>query len=105
MNADLRECHILVNAIMKVNNVEGLTCEIGVHEGHNSHLILKTLKSSSQSKVHLAIYPFCCIDYTFYEDSVVNMDHKYQIKNNMLKNLYTYCADSGMECLFFPGGR
>jgi hypothetical protein len=24
------------------------------------------------------------------------------MKNNMLKNLYTYCSDTNMECLFFP---
>jgi len=33
MKTDSREYHILTNAIDKIQNVDGFTCEIGVREG------------------------------------------------------------------------
>lgn len=33
MNTDSREYHILLNAVARVKDVDGLTCEIGVREG------------------------------------------------------------------------
>lgn len=102
MNTDSREYHILMNAVVKIKNIHGLTCEIGVREGGATHLILKTLHSTNQSKIHIAIDPFGNIDYEHWENKKEKLDYTNNMKNNMLKNLYTYCSETNMECLFFP---
>jgi hypothetical protein len=67
MNSDSREYQILENAVHKVKYVDGLTCEIGVREGGRTHLIMETLRTTHQSKIHIAIDPFGNIDYEHYE--------------------------------------
>ena len=58
MNTDSGEYNILINAVEKIRNVDGMTCEIGVREGGSSKIILDTLKNTNQNKVHIAIDPF-----------------------------------------------
>lgn len=102
MNTDSREYHILENAVVKIKDVDGFTCEIGVREGGGTHIIMKTLRRTNQSKIHIAIDPFGNIDYEHWENKKEKLDYTNYMKNNMLKNLYTYCSETNMECLFFP---
>ena len=102
MNSDSSEYFILENAVRAVQSVPGLTCEIGVREGGSTKLILDTLKQTRQSKIHIAIDPFGNIDYAFKDDQVVKFDYTNQMKNRMLANLYAYCTEQNMECLYFP---
>ena len=44
MKTDSKEYHILINAVSKIKNVDGFTCEIGVREGGSTEMILNTLK-------------------------------------------------------------
>tara|TARA_B100001778_G_scaffold73747_1_gene59027 strand:- start:3029 stop:3712 length:684 start_codon:yes stop_codon:yes gene_type:complete len=102
MNTDSGEYNILINAVEKVINVDGMTCEIGVREGGSSKIILDTLKKTNQNKVHIAIDPFGNIDYEHWENRKDKLDYTNKMKNNMLKNLYSYCSLNNMECLYFP---
>ena len=102
MNTDSREYHILENAVLSIKDVEGLTCEIGVREGGSTYLIMNTLRATDQAKIHIAIDPFGNIDYEHWENKKEKLDYTNYMKNNMLKNLYTYCSETNMECLFFP---
>lgn len=102
MNTDSSEYQILENAVHKVKDVDGLTCEIGVREGGSTYLIMETLRTTYQSKIHIAIDPFGNIDYEHWENMTEKVGYTNTMKNNMLKNLYTYCSDTNMECLFFP---
>jgi hypothetical protein len=102
MNTDSNEYEILEYAVRKVSSINGFTCEIGVREGGSTKLILDTLKQTNQNKIHIAIDPFGNIDYSFKDDQVVKFDYTNKMKNKMLSNLYKYCDDNGMECLFFP---
>lgn len=102
MNTDSREYDILRNATECIKNVDGLTCEIGVREGGGTKLILDTLKHSGQKKTHIAIDPFGNIEYAHWETRYEKLDYTNKMKNKMLKNLYTYCHETGMEVLFFP---
>jgi hypothetical protein len=102
MNTDSREYDILVNAVKLISNVEGFTCEIGVREGGGTKMILDTLKSTKQNKIHIAIDPFGNIDYEHWENKKEKLDYTNDMKNRMLKNLYSYCNDNRMEVLFFP---
>lgn len=102
MIGDSGEYHILENATALIKDVEGLTCEIGVREGGGTKCILDTLKKTDQKKVHIAIDPFGNIDYEHWENVKTKLDYTNNMKNKMLKNLYTYCEDNEMEVLFFP---
>lgn len=102
MNTDSREYEILQDAVRGVKNVAGFTCEIGVREGGGTKLILDTLKQTGQSKIHIAIDPFGNIDYEHWENRREKVDYTNRMKQTMLKNLYAYCYEQSMECLFFP---
>jgi hypothetical protein len=102
MNTDSREYHILINAVARVKDVDGLTCEIGVREGGGSKLIMETLQSTGQQKVHIAVDPFGNIEYEHWETRKERLDYTNTMKNRMLANLYALCHSTGMECLFFP---
>lgn len=102
MNTDSSEYDILVDAVNKIKNIYGLTCELGVREGGSSKIILDTLRDSNQNKIHIAIDPFGNIDYEHWENKKGKLDYTNKMKNNMLKNLYTYCSLHKMECLYFP---
>jgi undecaprenyl pyrophosphate synthase len=102
MKTDSREYNILINAVNKIQNVDGFTCEIGVREGGSTQMILNTLKNTQQNKIHIAIDPFGNIDYEHWENRKEKLDYTNKMKNNMLKNLYTFCSENNMECLYFP---
>lgn len=102
MNSDSREYHILSNAVARVKDVDGLTCEIGVREGGGTKLIMETLQNTGQQKVHIAIDPFGNIEYEHWETRKERLDYTNAMKNRMLANLYALCHNTGMECLFFP---
>tara|TARA_B110000037_G_C16812902_1_gene380436 strand:+ start:350 stop:628 length:279 start_codon:yes stop_codon:yes gene_type:complete len=67
MKTDSTEYDILTDAVTKIKNIAGLTCEIGVREGGSTELILNTLKNTKQNKIHIAIDPFGNIDYEHFE--------------------------------------
>jgi len=102
MQTDSIEYDILINAIRRIHNIDGFTCEIGVREGGSSQIILDTLKKTNQNKVHIAIDPFGNIDYQHWENRIDKLQYTNKMKNNMLKNLYTYCSLNNMEVLYFP---
>ena len=102
MNVDSKEYHILQNAVNQVKNVDGFTCEIGVREGGSTQIILDELLSTNQKKIHIAIDPFGNIEYAHWENKTEKLGYTNKMKNNMLKNLYSYCADNDMEVIFFP---
>ncbi len=102
MKTDSREYNILINAVNKIQNVDGFTCEIGVREGGSTEMILNTLKNTQQNKIHIAIDPFGNIEYEHWENRKEKLDYTNKMKNNMLKNLYTFCSENNMECLYFP---
>ena len=102
MDTDSVEYYILENAVKKITNIDGLTCEIGVREGGSTKIILDTLKNTNQNKVHIAIDPFGNIDYEHWENRKEKIDYTNKMKNNMLTHLYSYCSTNNMECLFFP---
>ena len=102
MNTDSREYDILGEAAWVARDVEGLTCEIGVREGGGSQVIMDITRRSGHPKIHIAIDPFGNIEYEHWESRKERIDYTNKMKNNMLKNLYTYCSQTGVECLFFP---
>ena len=57
---------------------------------------------SDQNKIHIAIDPFGNIDYEHWEYKKEKLNYTNSMKNEMLKNLYTYCSLNNMECLYFP---
>lgn len=102
MNTDSREYHILLNAVERVKDVDGLTCEIGVREGGGTKLIIETMLKMGQKRTHVAIDPFGNIEYEHFETRKERLDYTNSMKNRMLANLYALCNNTGMECLFFP---
>jgi hypothetical protein len=64
----------LENAVAKVQYIEGFTCEFGVRQGGSTFLIMETLHTTNQSKIHIAIDPFGNIDYKHWEDKVEKLD-------------------------------
>jgi hypothetical protein len=102
MNTDSAEYDILMDAVVITMGIDGLTCEIGVREGGSTKIILDLLKETNQKKVHIAIDPFGNIDYEHWENIKEKLDYTNKMKNKMLKNLYTYCDENNMECIFFP---
>jgi hypothetical protein len=102
MNTDSREYYIIQNAVNRIQNIDGFTCEIGIREGGSTQIILDELISTKQNKIHIAIDPFGNIDYAHWENKTEKLDYTNKMKNNMLKHLYSYCDDNNMEVIFFP---
>jgi len=102
MNTDSREYDILGEAAWLVRDVDGLTCEIGVREGGGTKVILDVTIRSGRPKIHIAIDPFGNIEYQHWETRKERIDYTNAMKNRMLQHLYTYCSQTGAECLFFP---
>ena len=102
MQTDSGEYQILTDSVIAVKDIPGLTCEIGVREGGSTKHILDTLRQTGQQKVHIAIDPYGNIDYRSWEDRVDKLDYTNSMKNKMLINLYTYCDEYKMDCLYFP---
>jgi hypothetical protein len=101
MNTDSYEYDILENAVEMVKDIPGFTCEIGVREGGGTKLILDKIKATSPHKIHIAIDPFGNIEYQHWENRTERLDYTNRMKNRMLKNLYAYCDENDMECLYF----
>jgi hypothetical protein len=102
MQSDSSEYEILKNAASMIKNVEGFTCEIGLREGGSSQMILDSVKKNGDSKIHVAIDPYGNIEYSHWENRVERLDYSNQMKNKTLSNLYSYCFENNMECLYFP---
>lgn len=102
MLTDSSEYSILSNAVDMIKNIEGLTCEIGLREGGSTKIILDSLKNNGVQKTHIAIDPYGNIEYRLKENEVHRMDYTNQMKNKTLYNLYKYCDENNLECLYFP---
>ncbi len=100
------ESNILLNAIYRSAHINGMTCEIGVREGHSTFLILDTLRNSGKRKTHIAVDPYGHLDYfsgsTDTTIFISKEDYTNKMKNSMLRYLYEYCDKYDIECLFFP---
>jgi len=102
MQTDSSEYKILSNAADMIKNIEGLTCEIGLREGGSTQLILNSIKNSGVPKIHIAIDPYGNIEYRHNENASMRLDYTNQMKNRTLYNLYKYCYENDVECLYFP---
>lgn len=102
MNTDSTEYDILIDAVKLIVGVEGFTCEIGVREGGSTKMILDMIKLTNQNKIHVAIDPYGNIDYCSWETRIDKVGYTNKMKQTFLKNLYSYCYNNNMECLFFP---
>jgi glycosyltransferase involved in cell wall biosynthesis len=102
IETDSSEYNILTDAVKAVRGVDGMTCEIGLRAGGGTKMILDTLKSSGQSKMHIAIDPYGNIEYEHWETRKERLDYTNKMKTNALRNLYTYCHDNDMDFIFFP---
>lgn len=93
---------ILTNAVEQIQSIDGLTCEIGTREGCGTKFILDTLIATNQHKVHISIDPFGDILYKHWENQVIRADYTNQTQSRMLENLYAYCKEYHIECLYVP---
>ena len=101
MESDSREYDILERAVITIQGVDGLTCEIGVRKGGGTQVILDTLKNTKQDKTHIAIDPYGNIDYNL-QDCIIKPGYTNKMKMQMLVDLYSYCLENDMDCIFFP---
>ena len=83
MNVDSVEYEVLLNAVIAIKNIKGLTCEIGVREGGSTKMILDMMKYTNQKKVHIAIDPFGNIDYSHWETMKNKMDYTNKVSKVM----------------------
>jgi len=102
IDTDSREYGVLSNAVREIGDVQGLTCEIGVRSGGSSKLIMETLLEMGKKKTHIGIDPYGNIDYTHWNTVTEKLGYNNKMRNNMLKNLYTFCCDHDLDFLFFP---
>ena len=94
---------VLTEGVLRVQNVEGATCEIGLRRGGGSKFIIDALVDSSQhlSKVHMAIDPYGNIDYETTDHDVVKQDYTNTMRNEALMNLYYYTGMKNVNFYFF----
>jgi len=90
----------LLTALDKVRNVEGLSCEIGVREGHGSYLMLK---HAPPSRVHVCVDPYGNIEYASWETrrDRLNQYDDTMFYNTMI-NLYGAAKELNRHLVFFP---
>lgn len=99
--SDSADYEVLIEAVRKVVNVSGMTCEIGLRRGGGSRYILDTLLETKQSKLHIAIDPYGNIPYAPNDNDMVLFDYTNEMRNECLLNMYLYCMQKKASFLFF----
>jgi hypothetical protein len=93
---------VLVEAVQRIQSVEGLTCEIGLRRGGGTKYILDALKATAQSKVHIAIDPYGYIEYAEGDTGAsLRLDYTNTMRDECLVNLYLYCLQQQTPFVFF----
>lgn len=102
---DSSEYEILLNAVDRIVDVDGLTCEIGLREGGASYKIMNRLRDKASVRPHIAIDPYGDIPYIHHNsDSTgggtsttgtngVRLDYNLEMKNRALSRLYRWCGE------------
>jgi hypothetical protein len=100
--------HVLINAVKKVKDVPGLTCEIGLREGGGTKYMIDALiENEDLGRTHIAIDCYGSMPYVQSESSK-NLTHgdRGPYPNEMMKRtlseLYAYVYTKDIEVLFFP---
>ena len=93
---------VLVEAVQRIQSVEGLTCEIGLRRGGGTKFILDAIKATQQNKTHIAIDPYGNIEYPQGDDNhAVRCDYTNSMRDECLVNLYLYCLQQQTPFIFF----
>lgn len=102
LETDSKEYEILIDSIIEIKGVEGITCEIGLRSGGGSTIIMAAGLINDDKRLHIAIDPYGNIDYLG-ADNTAACKHDYT--NNMklltLYNIYKFCCQYGSDFLFF----
>ena len=97
LEVDSMEYDILERAVLAVDLIEGMSCEIGVREGGSSQIIMKT----GRKRVHIGIDPYGHIEYRHGEIYASRSDYTNAMRNRAISKLYAWCAHTGNDFLFF----
>jgi hypothetical protein len=112
IEGDSLDYEILKKAAADIENVDGLTCEIGVRLGMGSLTIMKETSKHENKKIHIGIDPFGNIEYQHgdtcrcpscesgWHNSPANYTNK--LKRRFLNAIYTWCYANDAEFMFFP---
>ena len=102
LTADSGDYHLITNAVSKVKDINGLTCEIGLRGGGGSYYVMEALSSTNQNKTHIAIDPYGNIEYESHENRKVRLDYTNAMRDQCMIDIYTAAKFLNVNFLFFP---
>lgn len=92
---------VITEAVEKVANVPGMTCEIGLRRGGGSKYIIDALVATKQKKVHVAIDPYGNIEYASNDNDIIRQDYTNDMRNDCMINMFLYSKQTGIPFIFF----
>lgn len=92
ITVDSLNYEILINAVCKTRNLDGLICEIGTRAGGSLKLIIDTiLIKKLPPRPIICIDPYGCIDYPEGDEGkVIRQDYTNGMRDTCLTDIYNY---------------
>lgn len=100
IDSPIETYEIFKKYIDELQNVPGLTCEIGLRRGGGTRFILDCFIENNNTRPHICIDPYGNI---MYNDIVGahRSDYTDNMKNETLSELFKYAYDNSLNILFF----
>lgn len=101
---DSRDYHILYEAAVRIKDVPGLTCEIGLRKGGGTKAILDGLIESNKERTHIAIDPYGSIPFEGMDGELMaTTEYSNAMQKDTLEKMYRFVAQhSKINFIFFP---
>lgn len=100
---DGKDYGILYDAAARIEDVPGLTCEIGVRAGGGSRCIIDGILSTKPTSIrtHVAIDPYGSLDYNLTEYHVIAHGYETKLRDMAIPDLYRYCENTMVNFHFY----
>jgi hypothetical protein len=101
LGRDNIDYHIIEEGVKLVQNVPGMTVEVGTREGGGSQLIMETLRATNQNKTHISIDPFGNIVCEAHDNSFSKFNYTNSMRNKCMSSLYQLADELNIDFIFF----
>lgn len=102
LEGDSSEYGILYDAAQRIKGVPGFTIEIGLRRGGGTEVIVQAFLDNQDRRIHVAIDPYGDLPLPVDKwGGPTPLDYSNAMKAQSLPRIFQWCADRGVEFLFF----
>lgn len=100
---DGSDYHLLEQAAFLINNIEGLTLEIGTREGGSSRIIIDGIVKSGpyRTRTHVCLDPYGGIEYEYCDDYTIVDAYPNRYRDVAIPALFKYCTDKPINLIYY----